>query len=265
MNYETVRDCFRTLSLSKLLPAVIILVVGFIAAKLLIKLFSRMLSRSKLEKSMHAFLSTLIKVLLYAIVILLTAGSLGVNTSSLVALLSVMTLAISLAVQGTLSNVAGGVQVLTAHPFRVDDFVEIGAFSGTVKEIGPMYTTILSPDGKVVNVPNSTVASSVVVNYTELGRRRVELKFSASYDSDPEIVMDALKKAGTVDKILPEEGVFVKINSYGDSAIEYVLRVWVLPEHYWDVYFAVINRVHEQFKAAGVVMTYPHLNVHLDH
>lgn len=264
MNYETIKDFIRTLSLSKLLPAVIILVVGFLIAKILIKLFSRMLSHSRLEKSMHTFLNILFKVLIYAIVILLTAGSLGINTSSLVALLSVLTLAISLAIQGTLSNVAGGVQVLSAQPFHVDDFVEIGAHLGTVKEIGPMYTTILTPDGKTVHIPNSVVASSVVINYTTLGRRRINLKFTASYDSDPDSVMDALKKASNVEKILPKQGVFVRISNYGESAIEYVLRVWVLPEDYWDVYFAVTDQVYRQFKEAGVVMTYPHLNVHLD-
>ena len=264
MNYESVGAFFKTLSLSKILPAALFLLVGLIAAKLLSKLFSKMLQHSRLEKSMHAFLNTLFKVLIYSLVILLASSALGINTSSLIALFSVLTLAISLAVQGTLSNVAGGVQVLTAHPFKVDDFVEIGSVMGTVQEIGPMYTTLISMDGKQVNIPNSAVATSTVINYSALGKRRVDLQFSASYDSDPDAVLSALRKAGQVDGILDSEGVFASILSYEDSAIKYVLRVWVKPADYWDVYFGIIDRVHRCFQETGVVMTYPHLNVHLD-
>ena len=261
---NSVKEFFTTLSLSRILPTLIIIVVGIIAVKLFCRLFRKILLKSRLDRSMHGFLLTLVKILLYAIVILVAAGSLGINTSSLVAVLSVLTLAISLAVQGTLSNVAGGIQVISSHPFKEKDFVEIGTLMGTVREIGPLYTVIISPDGKTVHIPNSVVASSTVTNYTAYGSRRIDLQFSASYDSDPEQVMDALRKAADSEKILREQGVFVSIRKYEDSAILYEVRVWVKPEDYWDVYFGIINSVHTEFREANVIMTYPHLNVHLD-
>lgn len=264
MGSSSVKEFFTTLSLSRILPALVIVVVGIIAVKLFCRLFEKVLGKSRLDRSMHGFLLTVFKILLYTIVILIAAGALGINTSSLVAVLSVLTLAISLAVQGTLSNVAGGIQVISSHPFKENDFVEIGTMTGTVREISPLYTVIISPDGKIVHIPNSVVASSTVINYSAYGSRRVELQFSASYDSDPDQVMEALRKAADSDKILKDRGVFVSIRKYEDSAILYEVRVWVKPEDYWDVYFGIINAVHAEFGKADVIMTYPHLNVHLD-
>jgi len=260
---SSVKSFFQSLTLQKLIPVALILVIGFVIAKLLMKLFDRMLRRSHIEKSAHAFLRSAFHILLYTIVILIAAGNLGVDVSSLVAILSVASLAISLAVQGALSNLAGGIAVLTTHPFRVGDFVEIGAVSGTVKEIGMSYTRLCTVNNKEVFVPNSEISSTKIINCTMNGRLRVDLTVSASYRDDTAKVCAALLRAARTEGVLSEPAPFAAVNAYRESGIEYALRVWAAPSDYWDVYFRVTERVRACFLEDGVHMPYPQLDVHL--
>ena len=259
-----IKKTFSTLTLEKALPALIVLTVGIVAVYLLTKLFDKLLSRNQLEKSLSGFLRSLIRILLYLIVVLVALGTLGLNVSSLVAILSVASLAITLAVQGTLSNIAGGIQVLTAKPFRVGDYVEIGGVEGTVKEIGMIYTRLITLDNKALYLPNSDVAASRVSNYTVEGKRRISLPFTASYDCDCDEVRAALVRAAHAGGALIEPAPAAYVRAYDDSAIRYELQFWVEPGNYWPTYFAVTAAVRETFNDAGLVMTYPHLNVHID-
>ncbi len=264
LDVNALKTTFSTLSIEKLLPALLVLVAGLIIAKLLCKLFDRVLNRSKVEKSLHGFLRSLFHILLYVIVGLIVASTLGLNVSSLVAILSVVSLAISLAVQGTLANIAGGIQILTAHPFQVGDYVEIADTDGTVAEIGMIYTRLTTVDNKGIFLPNSDVASSKIINYTAEGKRRVDLSFSASYDCTTADVRAALLRATQVPGVLSDPAPETYVKEYEESSISYVLRVWTLTEDYWDVYFQVTENVRTEFDNAGLSMTYPHLNVHLD-
>lgn len=264
VNIDSLKSTFANLSIEKILPSLLALIAGLIIAKLLCKLFDRILTRSKIEKSLHGFLRSLFRILLYVIVGLVVAGTLGLNVSSLVAILSVVSLAISLAVQGTLSNIAGGIQILTAHPFHVGDYVEIAGTDGTVAEIGMIYTRLTTIDNKGVYLPNSDVASSKIINYTAEGKRRIDLSFSASYDCSTQDVRTALLKAAQVDGALADPSPEAYVKEYDESSISYILRVWSLSEDYWDVYFQVTENVRTEFDNAGLSMTYPHLNVHLD-
>lgn len=261
---EAIKSFFATLTLSKILPAVLILLVGLVAARILTKLFIKMVARSKLSKSLHKILNTVFGILLNGIVILIALSTLGIDLTSLIAMLSVLSLAVSLAVQGTLSNVAGGVQVLSAHPFQVGDYVEISGQGGTVEETGLVYTTILTPDCKRIFIPNSDVAASTVINYSVEGKRRVDLSFTTSYDAPTDTVLSALREAAKCPELLEGEELFAAISKYGDSTIEYVLRSWCKADDYWTVYFGTIERVRKSFEKAGVEMSYPHLNVHID-
>lgn len=264
LDVNALKTTFSTLSVEKLLPALLALIAGLIITKLLCKLFDRILSRSKVEKSLHGFLRSLFHILLYVIVGLIVAGTLGLNVSSLVAILSVVSLAISLAVQGTLSNIAGGIQILTAHPFHVGDYVEIAGTDGTVAEIGMIYTRLTTVDNKGIYLPNSDVASSKIINYTAEGKRRVDLSFSASYDCTTEAVRAALLRAAQVDGALTDPAPEAYVKEYDESSICYILRLWSLTDDYWDVYFRVTENVRTEFEKANLSMTYPHLNVHLD-
>ncbi len=255
---------FATLSLSKLLPALVIVVVGYFIIRFTVKFFDAAIVRTKIPRNFHSVLHTVFRFVLWLIVLLMAANSLGFDTSSLVALLSVATLAFSLSLQSALSNVAGGVTVLSTQPFQVGEFVEIGGVSGTVTEVGIVYTKLSTVDNQVVLVPNSEVASSKIINYSAAGTRRVDLQFSASYDDDIETVKAALLNACLLPMVFTEPAPFVEVNSYGDHAICYDVRVWVNCADYWDAYYGVTNRVKVIFDETHIAMTYPHLNVHMD-
>jgi len=257
-------DMLKNLTFKSLIPCVLVLIVGFAVVKILNKFFAKALTKSKLDKSLHTFLKTLFKILLSAIVVLVAASTLGIDVTSLVALLSVASLAVSLAVQDTLANVAGGIMVLTSHPFTVGDFVEVGGNSGTVEAVGISYTTLRTPDNKIVYIPNKDIATSRVVNYSKEDKRRVDLSFTASYDSPVETVIEALTEAASVSYCLPGESVFVKVGEYKESDISYTVRIWVKNADYWDAYFTVIENVKKVFDEKGVIMTYPHTIVHLE-
>ena len=252
------------LTLVSIVPCLIILVAGSFAVKFLTKLFAKGLERSHLDKSLHTFLKSVFKILLIVIVLLIAAGSLGIDVTSLIAVLSVASLAVSLAVQDSLANVAGGIMVLAAHPFTVGDYVEVGGNGGSVEKVGLAYTTLKTADNKVVFVPNKDIATSRIVNYSREDKRRVDLTFTASYDSPTETVIEALTEAASVPQVLEGTKVFVKLKEYKDSSMEYVVRVWVKNADYWDAYFTIVDNVKKSFDAKGVVMTYPHTIVHLE-
>jgi len=248
----------------KLLTAVITLVVGLLIIKAVMRLLTRALEKSKLEKAAYSLILSLAKVGLYLMLGLSLATSIGINVTGVVALASVLTLAVSLALQNILTNVLGGFTLLTTHPFHSGDYVDIGGQSGTVTQIDMSYTRLVTPDNKVICIPNSTVLASEVVNYSANDTRRAEIKVSAGYDAPTQKVIDALALAATVDNALLEPAPFAAVDSYGDNAINYVLRFWTKTEDYWDVYYKVNQRVKNIFDEQGIPMTYPHLNVHFD-
>ena len=192
------------------------------------------------------------------------ASKLGIDVTGIVALASVLTLAVSLALQNILANVIGGFTLLYTKPFSSGDFVEIAGQSGTVNEIGLTYTKLATPDNKVISIPNSAVIAAQIINYSVTGTRRVDVNVSASYGAPVEKVLEALREAGQVANTLPDQAPFAAVTNYGESSIEYTLRVWSTADNYWDVLFAVNQNVKAVFDAKGIAMTYPHLNVHLD-
>jgi small conductance mechanosensitive channel len=194
---------------------------------------------------------------------LIAASSLGIDVSGIIALASVLTLAISLSVQNALSNVIGGFTLLYTKPFKSGDYVEIASESGTVDEIGMSYTKLITPDNKVIYIPNSAVVAADIVNFTVSGTRRVDLTISASYDAPTDQVIAALYDAAKVPGVMTDPAPFAAVNKYGDSAIEYVLRVWTKTDDYWDVNFAINEKVRASFSQSNIEMTYPHLNVHI--
>ena len=260
---ETLSQIFADFSLAAILPASILAVIGILIVRVLLALLNKTLERSKLEKAAHTLVRSLVKIILYGLVCLAVASKLGIDVTGVIAFASVLTLAISLAVQNALANVVGGFTLLYTHPFSSGDYVEIADRSGTVQEIGLTYTKLTTPDNKSVCIPNSAITSAQIVNYTVLGTRRMEITVSASYDSPVEQVLDALCSAAQVDTVLQDPAPFVALSNYGDSAIVYVLRAWSKNEQYWDAYYAIHQRIKEEFDKQGIQMTYPHLNIHM--
>ena len=245
------------------LSALLVLVIGLLVIRIVMGLVKKALEKSRLEKAAHTLILSLSRVALYVLLALSVASTLGIDVTGMVALASVLTLAVSLSLQNALTNVMGGFTLLSTHPFHSGDFVEVAGQSGTVQEINMTYTTLVTPDNKGVSIPNSAVVAAQIVNYSAEDTRRVDISVSASYEVPTQKVIDALVLAGTVDNALLNPAPVAYISGYGESAINYTLRVWVKTPDYWDVYFLVNQRVKQIFDELGVVMTYPHLNVHV--
>ena len=253
-----------SLFFKKLMGTVLILVIGVLVIRVIMRLITAALEKSYLEKAAHSLILSLARAAMYVLLFLIAASQMGIDVSSIVALASVLTLALSLALQNMVSNLIGGFVILYTHPFHSGDYVEIAGQGGTVKEISMTYTVLATPDNRIISIPNSAVAAAQVVNYSSADSRRVELTVAASYDAPTQKVLDALVLAGTVDNALLNPAPSAVIVSYDDSAIRYSLRIWVKPGDYWDVYFQVNQRIKDVFDQQGIEMTYPHLNVHLD-
>ena len=263
MSWKEIKDFFATISIERIFPVLMVLLICIIVARILLRLFSRVLERSKLNRTMFTFLKTLLRIVIYALVILVVAGSLGIDVSSLIAVLSVVSLAVSLAVQNTLENVVGGVSLLSTHPFQIGDFVQIDSESGTVEEITMSYTKIETVDGKHVYIPNRDAAMSRIYNFSDNGKRRIEVTVCASYEDDIDAVKQALLEAGEHPNRLTDEPIEVYVNNYLDYGVEYMLRLWVASSDYAPTRFDVIEAVKRKFDEKGINIPYPQMHVHL--
>lgn len=252
------------ISLGKIFSAAVVLLVCLIVIRILTKLISRLLRKSKLDAQVQSYVLKGLKLLAYLITVIIVVDSSGIPTSSLVALLSVASLGVTLAAEDILGNVAGGLVILSSRPFAIGDFIEASGTSGTVQEITLNHTKLLTLDGLTVLLPNKALSSSQMTNYTALGRRRITQKVTASYDAPTETVKQACRKAlEMTDKILPDPVPSVYLSSYGDSAIEYTVFCWATTADYWDVYCGLGEHLRDAFGQFGVEMTYNHLNVHI--
>ena len=247
----------------KFCMALVILVVGVLAIRIIGKILGKTLEKSKLEKAAHTLINSLVKTALYILLGLVVASTLGIDVTSIVALASVLTLALSLALQNMVSNIIGGFTILYTQPFHSGDYVEIAGQSGTVREINMTYTQLSTPDNKIVSIPNSAVVASQIVNYSAEETRRVSIDVSVGQDVAPQKVIDALVLAGTVGSALLEPAPAAVVTGYQDSAINYSLRIWVKTDDYWDVFFLVNQRVKQIFDEQDIAMARPHMNVHI--
>ena len=257
-------NLFANLALAQILPAVIIAVVGIVVISLAVKLVEKTLGKSKLEKAAHKLVLSVVKIGLYLLLALMVADSLGIDVTGVIALASVLTLSVSLALQNALANVFGGFTLLYTAPFHSGDYVEVGTEAGTVVEIGMTYTKLQTPDNKLISIPNSTVVSGDIVNYSITGTRRVDISVTAVYSEPCQKVMDALIQAATHDRVMLDPAPVAVIDSYGDTTIRYNLRVWTKTEDYWDVRNAILLNIKTVFDAAGIKMAHPHIHVYTE-
>lgn len=252
------------LTLDKVVHVLLLILVGVVVIRVVLKLLDRVLARSKSLKSLSRYIHSVAKISMAFILVLMVAEDVGIHTTSLVAMLSVAGLAVSLALQNTLSNVAGGIMLLVTTPFQVGDYVEADGISGTVHAIDLSYTAILTIDGKEIFVPNSQLSGTKIINYTILGRRRVDLNFTASYDAPTATVKQAIGEVlEDIPQIITEPAPEIHLSDYQASSIQYVVRAWTAAADYWTVYYAIQEGVREAFDRHGVEMTYDHLNVHI--
>ena len=261
---QSLWNSIRNVTASNIFSAVLSVVISLILIKVLTKVLDRALGRSKLDPPLQRMIRSLLRGALWAVAAIIVLGCLGIEVTSLVAVLSVVGLAFSLALQNFLSNLAGGMQILASHPFALGDFVDAGGCSGTVAEIGMFYTKLTTPDNKLVQLPNSTIVSANIINFSAQSTRRVELRVSASYDAPTDRVAALLARlAADHPLVLDDPEPAVHVDEYGDNAVVYVMRIWCANADYWTVYYDLMDGFKPAFDSAGIEMTYPHVNVHM--
>ena len=247
-----------------LVLSIIMLLVGW----KVINIFSRKVKEgklfSKVEPTARSFMNSAISITLKILLIITIAAVLGVPMTSMIAVLGSCGLAIGLALQGSLSNIAGGFILTVFKPFVVGDFIKSGEFEGTVKSINIFYTKIITPDNKIIVIPNSKVSDSALIDYNAFPSRRVEIDISAAYSEDSDVVkqalIDAAKTNEKVDQTIEPVAV---ITSFDDSAVAYQLRMWCKTEDYWDVKFAVTEKVKKIFDERKIQIPFPQMDVHI--
>jgi len=253
-----------TLTLTVALRTLLILVIGLATIRILLNFVGKLLEKSHALATLSGTIRAGLKALLYILLILIVLGSLGVEVTSLIALLSVAGLSVSLALQSTLSNLAGGLMILINKPFQVGDYISVGDSEGTVSTIGLFYSTIVTPDNKEIFFPNSQLSGEKITNYNHLGKRRIDLTFTASYDAPTAAVRRAIEEAvSAYPQVLSDPAPVVYVVDYGSSAISYSARIWVKSEDYWPTRFGITEKVRETFEKNNVEMTYDHLNIHM--
>ena len=250
---------------SSVLNAALVLVAGYFLVKFLLRLLQKILARTKLERPLVAFTLTVLRIVLLVLLVLTAMDCLHINMTPILTALASAGLAVSLALQDSLKNLAGGVYILFVKPFTVDNFVDIGGSSGTVREIGLMNTVLTTPDNKVIFIPNASISSSVIVNYSTAENRRLDLKFSIAYGDDVEKAKTLIRQVlDQNDMILREPEAVVRVVELGASSVDLSCYAWVRSENYWPATYDLREQVKAAFDQNGITIPYSQLDVHLD-
>ena len=249
----------------KILWAIVILIVGIKLTKFAIKVINKTRFHKSLDESVKRFLNSFIKIALYLITIITAAIQLGIPATSFVTVLASCGLAIGLALQGSLSNFAGGLMILIFKPFKIGDYIITStSHEGTVKDINILYTILLTPDNRTVTIPNGALSNGPVVDVTGNETRRLDVEIGISYDSDAEKALELLSQiASETPQVLPEPEIQTAITAYADSSVNLVLRVWVKTPDYWTAKFFINRRLRQLFSENNIEIPYPQMDVHI--
>ncbi len=253
------------LTLSALLHLVLTVVVGLIATKYIARIFARITARTHLDPSVQALAVNLLRGLLWFVLLLIVAPQLGIQVTSLVTLLGVFGLAASLALQNSLSNVAGGIFLLVTKPFSTGDYIEVsGGAAGTVDSVGFIHTVVKTIDNHRIYIPNGSFSADKIVNYSAEPNRRLELTFSVPYACDAGEARALIERTLLQDeRIMLEPVPYVRVWNLAASSVEILCRVWVANTDYWEVRSAALERVKKALEQAGLSVPYNQLDVHL--
>lgn len=246
----------------KVIYALIVLLIGLKLIKVLKKPIKKALEKSQVDEAVEKFLCSIFEVLLKVILVTIIISMFGVKMTAFIAVLGAAGFAVGLALQGSLSNFAGGVLILILKPFTVGDYIEAKGYSGTVSEIQIFYTYLMTPDNKSIVIPNGDLSNASVINYSKADTRRVDLAFGVGYDSDIKKVKSILQNVIQEHALIHDEPEpFVRLAEHGDSALVFKVRVWCQSSDYWTVHFDLMEQVKEAFDQEGVNIPYPHMEV----
>ena len=248
----------------KIILALGIYYVGKGITRWIIRILDRSFERRNVDLSLRNFLRSMIKVVMTILVILAAIQTLGVNTSSFLAIFASAGLAVGMALSGTLQNFAGGVILLLLRPYRIGDFITAQGQSGTVKAIGLFSTQLSTPDNRIIYVPNSAISSSIVDNYSQPTTRRVDWKVSISYGDDIDVVRKEILAMLTQDKrVLNDPAPIVVLAELGNSAVILSVRAWAANADYWDLFWGINERIYKELPQKGIHFPYPQMDIHV--
>ena len=249
----------------KIVAAIVIFVVGKWAVNKITAVTKRMMEKAKVDRTLVEFSESIIYFILLLMVALASLNAVGIDTSSFLAIFGAATLAIGLALQGSLANVGAAVLIIIFRPFKVGDFIEAGGATGTVEDIN-LFSTIIAPlDNRTVIVPNAGIVGGNITNYSMKSNRRVDHVFGIGYDDDLKLAKDTLMQMMLDDdRVLRDPAPFVAVSELGDSSVNFTTRAWVKTADYWDVYFEQIEKVKLTFDEKGISIPYPQMDIHTD-
>lgn len=264
MDWQSVSSFVTSFGI-KLLGAIIVFVVGAKCVSWVSKWIRTSDKLNKLDVSLRSFLGSFSKIIMYIVLVITVAMILGVPATSFITILASCGVAIGLALQGSLSNFAGGLMILFFKPFKVGDFIEASGETGTVAEISVVYTELLTVDNKRITIPNGALTNSVIKNYSSEELRRVDLTFSVAYDSDDAKVKDLISEIVSAHPCaLRDPEPFVRMSEHSDSALAYTVRVWCKNSDYWTVYFDILEGVKASFDRNGITIPFPQMDIHIN-
>ncbi|HEY8424321.1 MAG TPA: mechanosensitive ion channel domain-containing protein [Clostridia bacterium] len=263
-NWKNILDTVADAGL-RLLEAFILLAAGWLVIKYFTKWVVTLKGFKRLDVSVQSFLKSLLSTGLKVVLLLSVISVLGVPLTSIITVLASAGLAVGLALQGALSNFAGGFMILIFKPFRVGDYIYNGEYEGTVDSINVFYTKLLTIDNKLITIPNKSIIDTAIINYSAQDKRRVDLRIRASFDADIEKVKKILFDLAynhplTLKDPLP----FARLHTHGQDGMEYVLRVWTAKADYWPVYFDLMEQIKKEFDKQGITIPYQQVNVHIN-
>lgn len=244
--------------------ALSILIIGRQVVKILIKVISTALERSNTEDTVRIFVTNLLNTLLMIVVFIAAINQLGIQTTSIIAVLGAAGLAIGLALQGSLSNFAAGILIVIYRPYKVGDYIQADNHLGTVDDIQIFSTVLKTPDNKLVIVPNGSIMNGSIVNFSNQDKRRVDIIASCSYEDDIDkvksVLADILSKD---DRILKEPKPRIAVSELADSSVNFIVRPWVKNSDYIDVYYSLLEEIKKRFDQEGIAIPYPQTDVHI--
>ena len=248
----------------KIVVAVLIFIVGRWVAKLVRKLTQKVMVKADVDQTLVAFVGNFVYILLLVFVVIAALGHLGIQTTSLIAVIGAAGLAVGLALQGSLSNFAAGVLLIIFRPFKVDDFIEAAGTAGTVEKIQIFTTQLKTADNKTVIIPNSKLTGDNIVNWTVKGTRRVDMVFGIGYEDDIDKAKEIISAVLDSDtRILKDPAPAIAVSELADSSVNFVVRPWVKASDYWGVYFNAMEPIKKESDKAGISIPYPQRDVHV--
>ncbi len=248
----------------KLIAAILVLVIGKIIIKIVMKALRNRKPGKHSDPTVDRFVLNLISISLHVLLVVTIIAIMGVPMASVIAVIASAGVAVGLALQGSLSNLAGGIMILIFRPFKLGDFIEASGNTGVVEDIGIFYTTLTTADKKSITIPNGSLMNSDVVNYSVHETRRVDFTFSVAYGTDVEKVKTVLlEEAGKHELALKDPAPFCRLAKQNESSLDFVLRVWVNSADYWAVNFDVLEAVNARFKEEGIEIPYKTMDINL--